>query len=357
MAYAQDDSKKDKEAKRIDELFDKSIKLVDEGKYAEGIKGFEECHKVYPDTFIYLYEIGYAYYAQKEYQKALKSMDGILNCPDVNDRVYKQLGDIYDDLAQFEKAMEMYDLGLKRFPNSGGLYLEKGVAFLKKKDISTAITMFEKGIEVQPKMASNYFRAANVYFETTDGVWGLLYGEILMNLERNTKRTDDTSKLLFEAYKNAIDFTNPAAIFCKFSDQKRKAIALENGGAKEQLPFDILYDFSMATCVAIESPKKIEINVLNRIRTLFIKSYFEKESNKTYPNILFDFHDKMIKAGHFEAYNYWLFRKGDEAAFAIWLKANKEKYASFEKWFEANHLQIDEKNRFYRFQYSNDKTK
>ncbi len=75
---------------------------------------------------------------------------------------------------------------------------------LGKKDYNKALTYFEKGIEVAPNYSSNYYWCARLYCNSTEEVWGMIYGEIFMNLERNSKRTAEISKLLFDTYKKEI---------------------------------------------------------------------------------------------------------------------------------------------------------
>ncbi len=41
-----------------------------------------------------------------------------------------------------------------------------------------------------------------------------------------------------------------------------------------------------------------------------------------YPNALFQYQDKILKAGHLEAYNHWILMKGDEDAFDQWNAGN-----------------------------------
>ena len=83
----------------------------------------------------------------------------------------------------------------------------------------------------------------------------------------------------------------------------------------------------------------------------FIKFYFENKHHKTHPNILFDYQQKMIELGHFDAYNYWILAKGDEEGLEKWQNLNKEKWDNFVKWFNENQLKVDNSNRFYKGQY------
>ena len=93
------------------------------------------------------------------------------------------------------------------------------------------------------------------------------------------------------------------------------------------------------------------MNSLSRVRTKFLETYFEKKYNDLYPNILFDYQNKLLKSGHLDAYNHWLLMKGDEKAFVEWRESNVVDWDAFVKWFEKNSLSIDQNNKFLSIQY------
>jgi hypothetical protein len=113
----------------------------------------------------------------------------------------------------------------------------------------------------------------------------------------------------------------------------------------------MIYEPTLA--LSIVSVKKINLETLNEIRQNFNLNYYSMEHHEDYPNVLFDYQKKIIEAGHFEAYNYWLLMKGDEDAFGKWIKkkANKEKYDDFVQWYLANSLELNSDYLFYRGQY------
>jgi tetratricopeptide (TPR) repeat protein len=252
------------------------------------------------------------------------------------------LGNSYDSLGQSDKAISIYEEGLKKLPNSGVLYLERGVIPLFKKKYDEAIKYFEKGIEVQPGFASNYFWAAKLYCGSQESIWGMLYGEIFMNLERNSARTQEISKLLFDTYKSQIKFTAPGKISVSFS--KNSTIS-----DPSKLPFSMIYEPTIG--IASASETGIDLNSLDRIRQKFLKFYVDKGFDKTYPNVLFTYQNEITQSGNMEAYDHWLLMKGDEDAFNVWMAASQVKWDNFIKWFRANQLKLDDNNKFYRAQY------
>lgn len=327
-----------------------AIKFMDDGKFDKSIELLEEAQKLDPDRYDYPYELAYANYEKENYKGAIIILEKIIDHKDVTERLFQLLGNSYDVLGKSEKAFEAYDFGLKKFPNSGMIYLEKGNVYWNKKEYGKALPFYEKGIQVDPTFSSNYYRITRIYCGSSEEVWGMIYGEIFMNLERNTKKTAEISKLLYDTYKNEIKFSSDTTFSVSFSKNATINVSDLKEPSKIKLPFGIgVYEPTLM--FSMLSEKAININSLNNIRSTFIDNYFKNGHDKTYPNVLFNYQKQVKDAGHIEAYNHWVLMKGDEDNFNKWLSINKEKWDSFIKWFGDNGLKINQINKFYSGQY------
>lgn len=326
-----------------------AVKLMDSGKIDESIILLNEAIKLDPDNFNFTYELSLAYYFKEDYKRTIEILEKVLNHKEVTDQAYQLLGNSYDLIDESSKAFEVYDAGLKKFPNSGKLYLEKGNVYWAKKKYEEALPFYEKGIEVDPSYPSNYYRATLIYCSSTEEIWGMIYGEIFMNLERNSKRTKEISKLLFNTYKNEIKLTSDSTFSVSFCQQMTMNIVPGADPKTMKLPFGMIYETNLM--MSLLFVQQININSLDTIRTVFLTNYFDKGHNKTHPNALFDYQKKIQKAGHIEAYNHWILMQGDVEGFNLWASKNKDKYDKFIEWFIDNGLVFNKENRFYKGQY------
>ncbi len=234
---------------------------------------------------------------------------------------------------------------MKYFPNSGNLYLEKGNIFLGQEEYQKAIENYEKGIEVDPTFTSNYFHLAKLFLSSSDKLSGLIYGEIFMNLERTTERTQEMSELLFNTYKSSIILgENKSKIdFCE--------ITLDASEIKpnEGINLPLCAIFGKNFMLAIIDEKTINLNSLSQIRQKFIENYF-KEDYKNYPNVLFDYQKELVDKNLFNAYNHYLFQIGAQEEFNNWLETNRSEYDKFVEWYTANQniIEITNENIFIR---------
>ena len=258
FAYGQTDKEKALEKGK------QAVKLEDEGKFDEAIQLLNEAQKLDPDCMSYPNELAYSYYSKQEYKTAINYLESITNHPKVDDQVFQLLGNAYDNLEKTDKALEVYDMGLKKFPNSGKLYLEKGNIYWGKKEYDKALPFYEQGIKVDPTFPSNYYRAAKIYCSTTEEVWGMIYGEIFMNIERNSERTAKISKLLYDTYKSEIKFTAENSVSVSFSKNATITTHDLKDPGKVKLPFGVgVYEPTLM--FSMLSVRSIDINSLDTI--------------------------------------------------------------------------------------------
>ncbi|MBX7093609.1 MAG: tetratricopeptide repeat protein [Flavobacteriales bacterium] len=324
-----------------------AIRLVDNGQFALGIKMLEEAMKLDPDNIDYPYEIAYAKYASKDYEGAVKILEKVKKKKDATDQFYQLLGNSYDMLGKSDKALKTYADGMKRFPKSGKLYLETGIVYLNREDYDNAIKSFEDGVKTDPTYSSNYYWLARMFLNSSEEVWGMIYGELFINLERNTKRTTDISKLLYKTYLDKIKIENDTTYKIGFGSN----ITINMDQLKDpdnfKLPFPMMV-YSPVMSLAVVGEKSIDIHSLDRIRKRFNELFYEMGHDKNYPNVLFDYQREMIQAGHMEAYNHWLLLAGDEAGFTEWKDANQAKWGKFVEWYNNNSIPINEDYYFLR---------
>lgn len=342
-AYSQSDSKK------AFELGREAIREIESGNIEPAIELLEQAQKLDPDNIDYPYEIAYAHYLDKDYKAAIKILKGLTKHGKVNDLVYQMLGNAYDMDKKPSKAIKTYEAGLKQFPSSGRHYLERGNMELMAERYSEAMGYYEAGIERAPAFPSNYYWASKLYMNSNNEVWGLLYGELFINLERNSARTAEISKLLYDTYKNGIVFESDSEMTISLCQSMSLNMDEMGEGKDLKLPFCMVYEPTMLLSIAFTS--SITFHSLDTIRTGFLKNYYAMGHHKTHPNVLFDYQRKIQEAGHLEAYNHWLMLKGDEQAFALWHESNQEKWEAFVEWFTDNPLKLSDDYRFHRRQY------
>ncbi len=166
-----------------------------QGDYANAIVVLIRARQADPQNIELLKDLSFDYYMQRDYPKGVDIARTLTERPDADVQCYQLTGLFYKATDEATACERLYKAGIRRFPKSGVLYNEYGELLFARQDY-TAIKQWEKGIEVDPNYSSNYYNAGKYYFLTSDRVWGLIYGEIFVNLESYSKRTAEM-KLIF----------------------------------------------------------------------------------------------------------------------------------------------------------------
>jgi tetratricopeptide (TPR) repeat protein len=344
-------NEKSKNLTKAEQLSAQGIELLNQGNYDQAIDIFKQAIKLDSQSIFYPYEIALAFYEKKEFKKAIEILDSLRNHPQVNDQVYQLLGNCHHFIDNSDKAIMIYDEGLQKFPNSGRLFMESGIARIGKKRVREVIGYWEKGIEVEPAFESNYYYLAKYYARTGEKLWTVLYGEIYLNIASNTKRRDEISKLVYDTYNLALFSPEDSLFKVSFSDIN----VVSDSSDKKNIPFEMAFQqtiYEASKPYFLLKTSTLAIDDIIKIRHNFILLWYKKNYNKQFPNIIFDWQKLNADHGNFEAYNYWLLDMGNLSDFNKWLDSNRDKFNKFIKKLRLNPMKLDSNNRFSRFKYN-----
>jgi tetratricopeptide (TPR) repeat protein len=302
--YAQDAS----------QLHENAKNFMRQGDYPNAILILNRAIVLQPANLEIAKDLGLNYYFAKDYSKALDMMKPLLDREDADDQCFQITGDIYLALEQPKDCEKVYRNGLKLLPNSGALHNELGKLLWMQKDYS-AIKQWEKGIEMDPGFAGNYFNASKFYYFSKDKVWSLIYGEIFLNIDPQSFYSPEMKNILLEGYKKLFA---DADLEKSNSDKTRFALAFLKTMNKQS---------SLAA-------SGINAETLTMIRTRFILDWYANYANE-FPLKLFDLQQQYIKEGLFDAYNQWVF-------------ATAQNLPAYQNWTTTHIQEYNELNRFLK---------
>ena len=331
-----------------------ATKLADEGNYDASIQMLNDAITLDSSQNRFYKELAYDYYLKTTEKPGFNWWKNfIMQSKNENENTTELaalvLGHQYEEHSANGKAQEVFHSALMQFPNSGPLHASLSETLFNERNYFPALKEAEAGIQNAPNVADNYYWASEIYCHSTEKVWGMLYGELFLNLNlgHDSLRKARISQLLYTTFQNSIQIDPGNELKVDFS-----SIASSNGESSySNLPYQVGV-FERLISNSIKDESVVDLYSLNLIRTNFLKTYYEKQFNVKFPNVLFEYEAKIAEAGYLEAYNYWILQYGEPKQFATWLTNNHEQFQGFQKWVADNPLILTSSNYFISSQYS-----
>jgi tetratricopeptide (TPR) repeat protein len=315
-------------AQSADEVIKNSREFSMKGDIENSILTLKNGLEKYPENAEIRQELAMAYYSTKRNSQAMQTLEPLLNGSNAEETVFQVAGLIYRSELKNKDAEKVYKAGLKLYPKSGLLHNEYGQLMESMEPgKGEGMKLWEKGIEVDPGFAANYYQASRYYALANNTIWTILYGEIFVNLDSYSNRTIEIKNILFQFYK--------------------KLFAFGVGGLNEKNGFEKAVAEMLVKQKNVASAG-INPESLSAIRTRFILDWHHSPNAEKYPFRLFERHQQMLRDGMFDAYNQWLFGgAANIASFQNWTKSHAEEYQAFTK-FQRQKLFVLNPGQYYK---------
>jgi tetratricopeptide (TPR) repeat protein len=286
--------------------------LVQKGDFDNAVVILERAKQQEPNNIEILKDLCFASYLKRDFGKAIEVGKELVEKPGADEQAFQLLGLSYKATANSKEAARLYRAALRRFPASGVIYNEYAELLASDNELDEAISQWEKGIEVSPSYSSNYYNATMFYARKNNWIRAALYGEIFLNLESYSKRTEEIKTQLLTVYNNLLSPSSllqlkDAKTTSGFEKNMIEILAKNTGSAKGNNNIDDLVS----------------------VRTKFIVEWVSSKQ-KTYPFQLFSHQQYLLSQGLFGAYNYWLFTTNANADRSLaWQKEHVKETEGF----------------------------
>ncbi len=262
--------------------------FLKKGDYENAILVLNKALQTKPDDLQITKDLLFAYYIKRDFVKAIEVGKPLVERDGADVQSFQMLGMTYKAIAEEKEADKLYKKGIKKFPTEGILYSEYG-DLLSESQPETAIKLWEKGVEMDPNNANDYYFLAKKYAEKGNDLGSILHAETFLNMESFTTRSTEIKNLLLEQYKKFfVSAENTRNNFLKKGDAFSASIAETLIKQQSQLGYGI-------------TPESLAL-----IRTRFVLDWYNTYNDR-FPFRLFEHQRQLLSEGLFEAYNYWLF--------------------------------------------------
>lgn len=315
----------------VAQLYGSAGKNLERGNYKDAITAYKQAIMLAPGEKKLYRMLGQAYFLAGNYAEAERTLGVVITATDysADATCYRLQAAAMAAQRKYKQARAIISEGLEKFPDSGLLYHEQGEINLRDNKPEKALAAWLDGIEKAPAYPGNYYAAAGIYLQTDHVMWGLLYGEIYLNIAHDTAGYENLKNQLFAAYKTLFDNLVNKDVTKNTNLLKPSAVNSSEDAMQ--------YTWLTVTPVAGDG---ITTENLVMARTRFLMEWSANYSNK-YPYSLFRYWDTLVRTGHFEIYNEWLFGKAENVGeFKAWDTFHEGDIARLTEWMSHNPLII-----------------
>ena len=177
----------------------------------------------------------------------------------------------------------------------------------------------------------SYELLATSFGHTTEKVWAVIYGEVYCNLSSDPDGIKRIGSLTYQLYERSLSRKG-----------KKLSINLSDNSevAPNQVPFELHFEISFLLGASLTDnlvPLPLTIQKLTAIRKTQLALWGEKELPRT---ALVRRQEAIASAGHFDAYNHWLFKSARPEEFNEWLKKHQTQFQAWLDWQSKNKFDI-----------------
>lgn len=167
-----------------------AVALHDRGQYDEAISKYQQILKENPDDVQVMYELGFSYFAKRDYQKSLEVANkGAQYNSNLLPGFYTLIGNDLDHLGQAEKASKVYRDGIRLFPRDGQLHYNLAITLLGMNKPDEAKRSLKEAVRASPDHASAHLGLSQLWLKESYKIPALLAACRFLIVEPRSQRS------------------------------------------------------------------------------------------------------------------------------------------------------------------------
>lgn len=321
-----------------EKLVDEGVAYHDKGDYDGAIAIYDKALELDKDNLIAMTEKAFSLVSLKKYDEAINyCQKAIATHP--GDKglktVYVTYGNASDGLKKTDKSIDIYDEGIKQFPDYYQLYFNKGISLSSVKKYDQAILCFQKAIMLNPKHASSHNAIARLSNINNKRIPSLLAYCRFLAIEPQSNRAKENLSSVQKIMKGNVEETGKKSVTINISSDML-GDTTENGKPKENSFTSTDLILAMDAAMDFDKKNKKKTEVEQFIRKFETVCASLKETKKMNFGFFWDYYvpyfTEMKEKNFLETYAYIAFASSDDTDIAKWLKGHKNETDKFFEW-------------------------
>ncbi len=317
-------------------LVDEGIQLHDKGDFLAAIQKYDEALVIDKNYYYAWYEKSYSLYMAKKLDECIGLSKYILqNFPNRSDNqsVYSNYGSALDDKGQSEKALEVYDEGIKKYPEYHLLHFNKGLTYSRLGRTEQALVAFQESLKLKPLHPStNYYIGSLLQY--SNKVPALMATLIFLSTEPEGPRADKAieriRQIIYGNVKKDSSGSTTISINSDLLDKKNKK--KDNDFSMQEMMMSFMFlPTNDKKLEAMDEGEKLSLQLQLLVNSL---SEGRKDAKGFYWKFYVPFFIALKEKDYMSTFAHIAFTAKNDDAVTKWLHDNKDKVNDFYYWLQ-----------------------
>jgi Tfp pilus assembly protein PilF len=306
----------------------------DKGDYEGAIKRYDSALMLDKDNLLALTEKAYSLMAMEKYDESIDCCKKAIK-KHPNEEPLKMLyvtyGSDYDYQKKTDKSIEVYDEGIKSFPDFYLLYFNKGITLQSVKRYDEAEACYQKALLLNPSHAGSHNALGRLLYIEDKHIPALMAFCRLLILEPRSDRAKDDFTYLQKAMEGNMEKNSSGGITIHVDASSLDSNKRENNFSMVEL---IL---SMGASLPLDSLKMSKTyNFSYRLQAVCSEMKELKNKNSGY---YWDYYApyfiEMKEKNYLDTFSHIAFAATDDKENNDWLSTHKKDITDFYSWSKA----------------------
>lgn len=321
-----------------EKLVDEGVIYHDKGDYNNAITNYNKALELDKDNLYALVEKALTLNTLKSYDECIEVCKLAIKKHPKNatlKNIYVSYGNALDELKKKDAAFDIYDDGLKLFPDYYQLHFNKGITYGSIEKFDKALLCFQKAILSNPNHASSANAIARIEKINGNKIPSILSFCRFLVLEPQSKRAKENLISLYEIMNANVEKTGEKSISINIdpkilTEKTKKGKPKENDFSSTELisTMDVALDYDE------KNVNKTEVqNFIRKFETICSSlNEMKKNNHGFYWEVFAPYFIEMKEKNFLETFGYIVYASSKTTDVNEWLDKSQKEIDAFYQW-------------------------
>ena len=316
------------------EIINEGIAFHDKGEYESALRKYDEVLKNDPANVRALYEKSFTLFQMKKYDECEVICKQLLQGKEYRKEVYVQYGNLLDVTNRQKESLELYNKGIREFPDFSLLYFNRGITLTGLQREDEAISSFQQALKLKPLHASSHY-AIGKLVKNDSRVPGIMSLFTFLIIEPQSERSKESLQLLKNLMTKGVSQTDSGNVTISIDagllDKKNKKS--ENDFSDAELMLSLGGSLAQSSDA---NKSETEAEQLKKYLDLMISLLSEKKKKAKgfFWTFYAPFFGEMESKDYVTTASYIAYSSSNDDQVNQWLKDNSDKTNAFYEWLK-----------------------